>query len=178
MMSDGQSNMQKRCCWYWMYRTQRKRSCEGDTVPWLASGKAMVLMMVVVEVVVVVAVVGKGVVVGASGWEDKYMWNIRWGRGHMGKNTVWKKKLHSEIMLIPPDVWPAASCASRVCRLPHWLRQYIKYNTQNDDTTTHGLIPHWMSWSKTSPRTRLFRVYMPWDKMAPMVGSCQVVRSD
>lgn len=102
--------MQKRCCWYWMYRTQRKRSCEGDTVPWLASGKAMVLMMVVVEVVVVVAVVGKGVVVGASGWEDKYMWNIRWGRGHMGKNTVWKKKLCSKIMLTLPDVWPAASC--------------------------------------------------------------------
>lgn len=54
---------------------QTNRLCGGDTVPWLALG--FELEVVVIEVVVMIAEVGIGVVVGASEWEDKYMSDTR-----------------------------------------------------------------------------------------------------
>lgn len=62
---------------------------EGDTVPWLASGWREEEEEVVMKVEMV-AVVGVGVVVGASEWEDKYMTNSQ-GGGYKMRVTKQKK---------------------------------------------------------------------------------------
>lgn len=72
----------------------------------------MVVMMVVV---VGVAVVGIGVVVGASGWEDKYMTETNEYTSNEGGKKITEK------MVSGLDVWPAAHWAKLRLRVPGLL---------------------------------------------------------